>query len=485
MRMRNGEWTGGTMKSKGLLFGFLIGIFLFLFGLWIFFSGDSTDPGSDPGDKEDQRALLIPHLLKDENPKEGIGEYHIVAQEGSMEFFSGVQTATLGYNGNFLGPAIKLNRGDEVRMKVTNLLKEPTSVHWHGLIVPGTEDGGPHQPIPSSAVWEPAFVIDQPAATLWFHPHVIGTTATQVYSGLAGLILIEDENSRSLGLPDEYGVNDIPLILQDRSFRQDGSFLYADNMMDGALGDYLMVNGVIAPYLDVLQGKMRFRILNGANARNFFLQLSDGGTFQQIASDGGLLEKPLSLDRLFLSPGERAEIVMDFSAYREGDVVELRTGDALLMTFRVGKNKDEASRVPETLSIIDKMEEIEATGVKTIELDGMGHMVTLNGKQFDMDRIDDNVLVNQVEIWEITTTGGMMMGSTGHPFHIHGTQFQVLSRNGNPPEPGEQGWKDTVFVGINETVRIIVRFRYEGIYMYHCHILEHEEAGMMGQLEVQ
>lgn len=476
---------GGIMKNKGLFFGLFLGLFLVFFGLWIFFFGDSTDPGSDPGDGENQSALFIPPLLEDEDPEEGIGEYHIVAQEGSMEFFPNVQTRTLGYNGNYLGPAIKLQRGDEVHMKVTNGLGEPTSVHWHGLIVPGTEDGGPHQPIPSGANWEPTFVIDQPAATLWFHPHVMGATATQVYFGLAGLILIEDENSRSLGLPDDYGINDIPLILQDRSFNQNGSFLYTDNMMDGAVGDHLMVNGVITPYLDVKQEKMRFRILNGANARNFFLQFSDGSSFQQIASDGGLLEKPISLDRLFLSPGERGEIIVDFSGYREGDTVALQTGDALVMTFRVGKDSNDSSLVPDTLSKIIKMEESDATGVKTIELDGMGHMVSLNGRQFDMDRIDDNVPVNQIEIWEITTTGGMMMGSTGHPFHIHGTQFQVLSRNGNPPEPGEQGWKDTVFVGVNETVRIIVRFPYKGVYMYHCHILEHEEAGMMGQLEVQ
>ncbi|WP_246798195.1 multicopper oxidase family protein [Alkalibacter rhizosphaerae] len=477
------------MKNKGIWVGLVLGVVLFLIGFWVFFSGGPSDlpedPGSGNGGDSALQALPIPELLEDENPEAGIASYNLVARHGTMNFFDGVETLTMGYNGNYLGPVIKLQRGEEVHMKVTNELKEPTSVHWHGLEVPGTEDGGPHQPIASGGIWEPSFTIDQPAATLWFHPHVIGTTATQVYYGLAGMLIIEDENSQSLGLPSEYGVNDIPLILQDRSFNDNGSFLYYDNMMDGAFGEHLMVNGAITPYLDVKPIKIRFRILNGANARNYYLQLSDGKGFQQIASDGGLLEKPVEKEGLFLSPGERAEIVIDFSSYDDGDVVAFKTGEEEIMTFRIGGDREDPSTVPETLAVIEKMEESSATGIKTIELDGMGHMVTLNGRQFDMDRIDDNVVLDDVEIWEITTTGRMMMGTTGHPFHIHGTQFQVLSRNGAPPDPNEQGWKDTVFVGVNETVRVIVQFQHKGVYMYHCHILEHEEAGMMGQLEVK
>jgi FtsP/CotA-like multicopper oxidase with cupredoxin domain len=414
-----------------------------------------------------------------------VTEFSIFARVGTTNFIGDTKTPTLGYNGTYLGPVLKIRRGDQVRIQVTNELQEATSVHWHGLEVPGSEDGGPHQPIPSGDTWTPTFTVDQPAATLWFHPHVIGTTATQVYYGLAGLMIIEDETSVALGLPDEYGVNDVPLILQDRSFNSDGSFLYNDNMMDGAVGEHILVNGAIKPYLDVPQGNMRFRILNGANASNFLLQLGNGASFQQIASDGGLLEKPVVRESMFLAPGERAEIVVDFSKYQEGDKVELRTGNEQVMTFRVGKSADDPSTVPETLTVIHKMEEGLATGTKTIELNGMGMMVTLNGQIFDLHRIDDNVVLGDVEIWEITTIGGMMMGSAGHPFHIHGTQFQILDRNGQPPDLHEQGWKDTVFVEANETVRIIVQFKHPGIYMYHCHILEHEEAGMMGQLEVR
>ncbi len=430
------------------------------------------------------QALPIPVLLEDENPSPDVSDFYLTAQQGEANFFKDVSTPTMGYNTSFLGPVIKVMQGQTVNMHVKNELDTSTSVHWHGLEVPGTEDGGPHQKIASGSNWNPSFDIDQPASTLWFHPHVIGTTATQVYYGLAGLILIEDENSLSLNLPNEYGVNDIPLIIQDRSFNQDGSFLYNDNMMDGVFGDYILVNGAITPYLDVNQVKMRFRILNGANARNFNLKLSNNDSFYQIASDGGLLESPLEMNQLFLSPGERAEIIIDFSNYRENDKITLITSNDSVMTFNIKEKSVDNTDLPETLSFIERLDESQATGIKTIELDGMGRMVTLNGRKFNMDRIDDNVKQNDIEIWEITTTSRMMMGSQGHPFHIHGTQFQVLSRNGRSPYSNEMGWKDTVFVESGETVRIIVQFKHKGVFMYHCHILEHEEAGMMGQLEV-
>lgn len=466
--------------------GIAAGILLILAGIFAL-NMERDQPGNtgvdmDTGDEI--RMLPIPVLLEDQNPAEGISEFKISVQEGETDFIGTRPTPTLGYNGNYLGPVIRVEKGDEVRMHVDNTLSEETSVHWHGLEVEASADGGPHQVIPAGGRWEPVFTMNQPASTLWFHPHVIGSTAIQVYYGLAGLLIVDDENSKALNLPDEYGVNDIPLIIQDRSFNEDGSFIYYDNMMDGAIGDYIMVNGAIEPVLDVAQVKMRFRIVNGANASNFDLRLSDRSEFQQIASDGGFLESPVETDLLFISPGERVEIIVDFSKYSQGEVIELRSGLDLVMTFRVGDEAQDDTVIPEKLADIEKLDYNLATGFKTIELDGMGHMVSLNGRQFDMDRIDDNVPLGEIEIWDITTNRAMMMGSQGHPFHIHGTQFQVLSRNGGEPHKNEQGWKDTVFVGAGETVSILVRFKYKGIFMYHCHILEHEEAGMMGQLEV-
>lgn len=430
-------------------------------------------------------ALPIPNLLEPFKTDGTISEYKIIVQSGTTNFIGDKQTPTLGYNGSFLGPVIKVTRGEEVRMHVTNELQVETSVHWHGLEVEGTSDGGPHQVISAGSLWEPVFTINQPASTLWFHPHVMGTTATQVYNGLAGLIIVEDDNSKSLNLPDDYGVNDIPLIIQDKSFNRDGSFRYDDNMMDGVVGDYILVNGAITPYLDVKQTKMRFRIVNGANASNFTLRLNDEDDFHQIASDGGLLEKALLSQSLFISPGERAEIIVDFAKYEEGEVLRLTSDNDLVMTFRVGSEIVDNTVIPDVLATIEKLDVDQVSAIKTIELDGMGHMVTINGRQFDMHRIDDKVSLGATEIWEITSLRSMMMRSPGHPFHIHGTQFQVLSRNGNEPRENEMGWKDTVFVRSGETVRIIVQFKFKGIFMYHCHILEHEEAGMMGQLEVE
>jgi blue copper oxidase len=467
------------LKGSALAIGLTI---LFYFALS--FYNTLNSPLNIDGNQSGNKPLPIPTLLEPFKTDESSSDYDIKVQKGTTNFIGDFQTPTMGYNGSFLGPVIKVTRGQEIRMHVSNELQVETSVHWHGLEVEGSSDGGPHQVISAGSLWQPSFIIDQPAATLWFHPHVIGTTATQVYYGLAGLIIVEDENSKSLNLPDDYGINDIPLIIQDRSFNRSGSFRYDNNMMDGVVGDYIMVNGAIAPHLDVKQTKMRFRILNGANASNFNLKLSDGN-FHQIASDGGLLENPLLTRTLFISPGERAEIIIDFSKYQEGDKIRLVSDNDLVMTFNVGAEMIDNTVLPDVLATIEKLDENQVTAIKTIELDGMGHMVTLNGRKFDMHRIDDNVAVGVTEIWEISSTGGMMMSGPGHPFHIHGTQFQVLSRNGGEPRENEKGWKDTVFVRTGETVRIIVQFKYKGIFMYHCHILEHEEEGMMGQLEVE
>lgn len=469
------------MKKNHLVFGGLfIGTLLIIAGTMGLLKAQSPSPF----DRSATNKLIIPVLLEDNNADPNVSDFFLNVQEGNSQFLENKSTPTLGYNGNYLGPVVKVSDGELVNMHITNKLRDETSVHWHGLEAKGDEDGGPLQVIQSGSTWEPTFIINQPASTLWFHPHVIGTTATQVYYGLAGLFLIEDENSKSLNIPDEYGINDIPLIIQDRSFNDDGSFIYNNNMMDGAAGDVIMVNGVITPYLDVKQVKMRFRIVNGANASNFNIEMNNNSDFYQIASDGGLLESPVISKSLFISPGERAEIIIDFSKYKKGEILKLLSDNQLVMTFRVGDEADDLTIIPDALAKIEKMDENLATGVKTIELDGMGHMVSLNGRKFDINRVDDNVTLGDVEIWEITANS-TMMNNMGHPFHIHGTQFQVLSRNGKEPEANEKGWKDTVYIKADETVKIIVKFKYKGMFMYHCHILEHEEAGMMGQLEVK
>ncbi len=441
-----------------------------------------TNQNSNLSTSFENKPLPIPALLEDINPEDGISEFNLTVQKGEVNFLDGQATQTLGYNGNYLGPVIKVDRYDEVRVHVDNQLSDSTSVHWHGLEVDGPEDGGPYQVINANDTWNPSFVVDQQAATLWFHPHVMGTTATQVYQGLAGLFIVEDENSKSLNLPSDYGVNDIPLILQDRAFDSNNQFIYIDSM-DGALGNRMIVNGAINPYLDVNQELIRFRIVNGANARNFNLHLSDNSSFYQIASDGGLLESPIEMDNLFLAPGERAEIIIDFSKYSKGDTLQLLSEDKLLVDYHIQNLVDETSELPPTLNQYEEIDLSLVTRTKTVELDAMGMFVAIDGKQFDPARIDSEINQGEYQIWEVSVNSGMM-STPGHPFHIHSTQFRVISINGAAPPLNDQGYKDTVYVRNGETVQLLVKFDHKGLFMYHCHILEHEEAGMMATLRV-
>lgn len=443
---------------------------------------------------EDPNPLPIPKLLEDRNPDPNVAEFYLEARESTKDFFSGTSTNTYGYNGNYLGPIIKVRNGEKVTIKVKNELDDPTTVHWHGLEVPGVMDGGPHQEIYPGQLWEPTFTINQPAATLWYHPHLIHKTGEQVFKGLAGLFYIEDEVSDNLNIPNKYGKNDIPLVVQDRRFTRDNQFDYdigMRDMMTGILGDTILVNGAIQPTFDILEAKVRFRILNGSNARIYNFYLSNNTSFYQIASDGGFLESPVKLSNLELSPGERAEVIIDFSEADIGEQIELRSDDFSVMTFNV-KSINNNRDLPQQLVKIDKIPEEQASVKRRFDFQGMGPMVNINGKQFNMERIDEYVDLNSTEIWEITnSTSGMGgMGSMGrmrnvaHPFHAHGTQFQILERNGETPPLNERGWKDTFLVYPGDKVKVIAQFKYPGMFMYHCHILEHEDAGMMGQFQV-
>ena len=281
-----------------------------------------TEEPLDNRQELNQNTLPIPPLLEDKNSEEGKAEFDLKVQYGKTEFIEGHQADTLGYNGDYLGPVIRVNRGDDVKINIHNTLDEPTTVHWHGLEVPAEMDGGPHQLIIQDAIWEPYFKIDQPAATLWYHPHLLHKTGEQVYKGLAGLFYIDDENSKKLDIPKEYGVNDIPLIIQDKRFTDNGSISYELDMMDsmnGFLGDTVIVNGAINPRLDVKNEIIRLRLLNGSNAKTYSFNFSGNTKFHQIASDGGFLEESVEMDILSLAPAERAEILLDLSDHNIGD----------------------------------------------------------------------------------------------------------------------------------------------------------------------
>ncbi|MBU2647886.1 multicopper oxidase domain-containing protein [bacterium] len=448
--------------------------------------------------------LPIPRVLDNLDNSGKTATFAMAVQQGSVEFFPGKPTSTLGYNGNFLGPTIRVRNGQPFKFSLHNTLPEVTTLHWHGLHVPARWDGGPRQPVPPGSVWEPEFTIRQEAATLWYHPHAMGLTGKQVYQGLAGLLLIEDEVSDRLDIPKTYGVDDIPLVIQDRRFFTNGAFAYVQSMHDiinGVVGNYLLVNGALQPTLTVHGGLVRLRILNGSNSSIYRFALRDKRSFQVIASDGGFLERPVKLDSILLSAGERAEVLVDFTDLSAGKEISLQVDqiggnrfDA--MQIVVDRPSTSSRRVPETLRPLARIPESEAGHVRRFSMETMsgggmgmgrgmmGGRLTINGKKMDINRIDERVKAGSTEIWEISNRSGMMMAMP-HSMHLHDVQFQVLSRNGQAPPPHEQGRKDTVLVLPGETVRMIVRFGdYKGVYMYHCHLLEHEDDGMMGQFEV-
>ncbi len=463
---------------------------------WLFgFSANAAEP----------KSLAIPKVLTGEM-RNGVRTYDLGLQKGVSQFFDGVDTATLGINGAYLGPTLKMRAGENVQMNVTNKIGEPSTLHWHGLHLPARADGGPHQVIGEGETWSTTFTVKQRASMFWYHSHMVPRTGPQVYQGLAGLIYVEDEETSRLDLPVEYGVDDIPLVLQDRAFNGDGSFLYSTSMpslMMGMRGNVLLVNGTVRPYFEARTNKVRLRLLNGSNARFYTIGFDDGRTFQQIGSDGGLLESPFKTTQITLAPAERAQIIVDVS---DGQPVRLRTfatpNSGMMMDRMMGDDlafevldiipnaqRAKSPEIPDRLISLDQPDATKAVRTRrfVLEMGGMmmmgGGSFSINGKTMDMNRIDETVRVNTTEIWQIENTSMMP-----HPLHIHDVQFRILDRNGVPPAPGEMGLKDTVVVAPREVVKLLLNFSDytdpDRPYMYHCHILEHEDAGMMGQFVV-
>ncbi|MDE0623939.1 MAG: multicopper oxidase domain-containing protein [Bryobacterales bacterium] len=457
---------------------------------------------------------------------DGRRQFHLTVAEGTREFLPGKQTLTAGVNGPYLGPTLRLRRGEDVDLTVQNDLDEMTTMHWHGMHVPARMDGTPHQKIEPGASWTASFEVHQEAAPLWYHPHPHGATGRQVYRGVSGLMWIDDDESDALDLPKTYGVDDIPLVIQDREFDSDGAFRFAVNQ--GAVyGNTMLVNGTWSPFLRVEARRIRFRLLNGSNARIYYIGFDDGREFHQIATDGGFLEAPLQANRVKLAPGERAEILVDFSdgaevvlkSYPEAGIVEtigsyfggIGTGHLQFLKVVPQPPSRVSHGLPERLNSIPRMDAAQAAKTRPMVLagplqrgpGGLGGQggrggpggqggrgrragalgIPINGKIMDMARIDEVVRLGDIEIWEVSNRGGQP-----HPFHVHLVQFQILDRNGRPPSAAELGWKDTVLVPPGDLVRIIMRFeRYadpQVPYMYHCHIMEHEDNGMMGQFLV-
>jgi suppressor of ftsI len=448
------------------------------------------------GERRFEQELRIPPLLEPRDDGAGRKHFDLELQEGRAELLPGTTAETWGINGPYLGPTLRAERGDEVTMNVDNNLPEPTTLHWHGMHLPAHADGGPHQMIEPGESWSPSWTIDQPAASLWYHPHLHGATSEHVYRGLAGMFLLDDPEASALSLPSEYGVDDIPLIVQDKRLDDDGGLDFSQSMISpiGRLGDEILVNGTHDPYVTVTDRLVRLRLLNASTARIYDIGLADGRQFDLIGTDGGLLEAPERISRIQLSVGERAEIVVELEAGEEAvlrsfepdlgtnafegrfagaddsfDLLELRAADEL----------DDSRGLPAQLVAREGPEENEADGVRRFELGNRD----INGAKMDIRRIDEVVELGATEVWEVENTSG-----TPHNFHVHDVRFRVIEYAGEPPPPHLSGPKDTVYVPPGETVRLATAFEDYADpsipYMFHCHILEHEDRGMMGQFVV-
>lgn len=422
-----------------------------------------------------------------------------------------------GYGGGILGPTFTAKSGEKATFAFTNRLREPTNVHWHGLIIPPLMDGHPEQSIPAAGTFNFQFDINQRAGLYWYHPHAMGSTAVQVFKGLGGLFMVTDEEEDALKLPS--GDRQIPLVLQDKRFGSDGSLHYAptkDEVMTGYFGESVLVNGVVSPFVPVATGWYRLRVLNGSTARIYNLTLSAGAEMTLVGSDAGLLARPEKIRRLLLSPGERADILVDFSTVGIGTDVFLMSdpfdgagsqgkSGFKILRFYVDRKVTDPFTLPSNLSTIAPANPSSATRTRIFEIgtqgggmenmkgmrmkgdspgNGMAEMHTINGKSYDLKRIDEVLKAGVTERWVFDNS----QGDEPHPMHIHGVHFRILERVGgrNGVQAGETGWKDTVLLLPKEKVSVLFQTpTFPGKYVMHCHNLEHEDSGMMMNFEVR
>lgn len=431
-----------------------------------------------------QVPLRIPPVLKPHR-RDGKDYFSLTMRPAPVEIIPGKRTTIWGFNGRFPGPTIKVKRGQPAVVRQINQLEVPTTIHLHGGHVPAASDGHPLDLIRPGRAKHYHYPNDQLGATLWYHDHTHHETSRNIYRGLAGLYVIEDESEKALNLPK--GIYDMPLIIQDRAFKADGSFAFKDDH-DDVLGDVYLVNGRPMPYLKVANRRYRFRILNGSNSRNYTLALDSMQPLTQIAGDGGLLPSPHTAESIQLWPAERAEVVVDFSLYPIGTKIVLQdraTGitpleAAPIMRFEVDRDETDDSAVPSTLRPRDRLGPSEAERDFELSLDVRRGLWLINGKTFDPRRIDVRPRLDRTETWTFRN-----ISAVTHPMHIHLAMFQILDRDGLPPDGGETGWKDTVRVDARADVRVAIRFtKQTGTYVFHCHNLAHEDHVMMAQMKV-
>ena len=460
-----------------------------------------------------QNPLFIPSTLSGNT-------INLSLQNGSVNFYPGNATQTMGVNGNLLGPTILLDRYQTVTMNVTNNLTDTTTIHWHGMHVAPQNDGGPHTVIPPGTTWSPSFPVLDWATTNWYHPHLHMKTNEHVQKGIAGMIIVRDDIEAALDLPRTYGVDDIPLVIQTKAFDASNQIITLETALDTSL----MINGTIDPVSNLPAQVVRLRLLNGSSERVYNIGFSSNQTFYQIGSDGGLLTAPVALTRLRIAPGERMEILVDFTGMQGQNTALMSYGSELpsaiygasqpgmgagqtipnytlnplnganfqLLGISIGaQTSNPITTIPSSLVAHSPWLQANASTTRTLTFSPqtMGPTAIqgpflINMMPFDMMMINQYIPFENTEIWTLTNNTPI-----AHPFHIHDVQFYVLDINGVAPPANQQGRKDVILVPAGGgVVRFITKFEdfYNDTipYMYHCHMLTHEDGGMMGQFIV-
>jgi FtsP/CotA-like multicopper oxidase with cupredoxin domain len=452
-------------------------------------------------------------------------EVRLIAKPGTQQIFPGDSTQVWRYTGevlkgppdtlisipnSYLGPIFNLKTGMSLRVQFENQLPEKSIVHWHGLHVPDSADGHPRLAIDSGETYVYNFKVMDRAGTYWYHPHPHGRTGPQVYQGLAGLFIIHDDQETALPLPS--GDKDLPIVIQDRYFNQDNQLVYDPSVM-GMFGDQILVNGMPDYQIEVDRCAYRLRLLNGSNARIYKLAWHDGSSLQVIGTEGGLLENPIKRNYITLAPAQRVDLWVDFGMWDPGSLIRMINLSATtqtpeeeftILSFAINQTERKAVTLPETFPKHQVLDPAQAAqGIRTFALQmGMGMRWMINGRVFDMTDVarDEQVKLGDTEIWEFTNQGmggmGMMRGmNQPHPMHIHGLQFKILEREISVDDEStydglkdgfvDEGWHDTVLVMPGERVRLLMQFKdFSGLYLYHCHNLEHEDMGMMRNYQV-
>jgi bilirubin oxidase len=449
-----------------------------------------------------QNMLAIPDTLA--GP-----EFHLHVQHATQEFYPGFQTQTIGISAAYLGPTLMMHTGQHVSMFVHNDLggTDTTTMHWHGLHVAPEKDGSPWSPIKAGDVWNPDFNIMNPAGTFWYHPHPDGSTNKQVTKGAAGMIIIHDDVESSLPLPRRYGVDDIPLVLQTKAFN-----VFKQIPLNSRMDSVPLANGTREAVWQAPAQVVRFRLINGASERAFMIGFSGNLPFSQIATDGGLMAAPVPLTRLRLGPGERAEILVNFSG-KTGQAYFLKAYNAELPSNIIGAasvgmgmvtlegysgnpinganfnflkinvgppTANPVTAIPQTLVPLTHWAASEANAQRTVTFQPAGGMMGMvngpfqfNNISYDMDVYNFTIPLNNIEVWTLNN-----QTMVAHPFHMHDIQFWLLERDGAAVPLNEQGWKDVALVLPMGTVKFITRFTDFANpvvpYMFHCHILSHE-----------